>query len=134
MLTSIYLSWFRDPELVRRVSVPTPEWLHYVTTTPGVFAWLIYHAAMPVGQIQLDTMPEHLGSLAYVVNPTLRRRGYGTAMLKALLSRPEAGALKQIDAAVEPDNIVSRRCLEAAGFVLQKGEPDHDGLLHYIYE
>jgi RimJ/RimL family protein N-acetyltransferase len=128
-----YSTWFRDPELARRIEPPTQEWLHYVTTMPGVYAWLIYHAMTPVGQVQLDTTPEHRGTIAFAVNPALRQRGYGTAILRALLTRPEAARLHQIDAAVEPDNTASRRCLVMAGFVLLSDCPDDDGFLHYIY-
>ncbi len=128
----LYTTWFHDPELARRIAPPTPQWLHYVTTTPGVYAWLIYHAAAAVGQMQLDTTPEGTGSIGLMVNPSLRRQGYGTAMLRATLTRPETAGLQQINATVEPDNMASRFCLAAAGFVLLRDSPD-DGFLHYIY-
>jgi len=67
----LYTTWFRDPELARRIETPTRQWLHYVTTTPGVYAWLIYPAMRPVGQMQLDTTPQDRGSIALAVNPAL---------------------------------------------------------------
>ncbi len=126
-------TWFQDPELARRIQSPTPQWLHYVTTTPGVYAWLVYHATAAVGQVQLDTTPEGTGSIGLAVNPSLRRQGYGTAVLRALLTRPETATLHQIAADVEADNTASRRCLVKAGFVLLSDRPDDDGFLHYIY-
>lgn len=129
----LIMPWFHDPELARRISPPTLQWLHYVTTTPGVYAWLIYHATAAVGQIQLDTTPEGTGSIGLIVNPSVRRQGYGTAALAALLTRPETATLHQIAADVEPDNTASRRCLLTAGFVLLSDCPDGDGFLHYIY-
>ena len=126
-------TWFRDPELARRIQLPTPQWLHYVTTTPGVYAWLVYHATTAVGQVQLDTTSKGTGSIGLAVNPSLRRQGYGTAVLRALLTRPEATRLHQIAADVEADNTASCRCLVKAGFVLPSDRPDDDGFLHYIY-
>ncbi len=127
----VYATWFPDPELALRLETPTQQWLQYVTTTPGTFAWLVYDATMPVALVQLDTTAERIGSIAFAVNPSLRRQGYGTAVLRALLTRPETARLQQIDAMVELDNAASRRCLSAAGFVLLSEQPDEDGFLQY---
>ena len=71
------------------------------------------------------------GSIAFVIDPALRGRGLGRAMIATLTVRPELRLVELFEAGVEPQNIASRRCLEAAGFQLRSVEPDFEGMLYY---
>ena len=52
-------------------------------------------------------------------------------MIGALIRRPELARVQLFEAGAEPDNLASRRCLEAAGFRLRTSEPDYEGMLYY---
>ena len=47
-------------------------------------------------------------------------------MIATLTVRPELRLVELFEAGVEPQNIASRRCLEAAGFQLRSVEPDFE--------
>jgi RimJ/RimL family protein N-acetyltransferase len=130
-----FCSWFENEELRRRISLPTSVWFDYVRQTPGVYAWMIYDATQPVGEVQLDIIANNSGAtghIALVVNPDLWQQGWCKRILRALLKRPELAALTTIEAHVEPDNIASQRCLQFVGFA--KAEIiSKEGMLIYSY-
>lgn len=64
------------------------------------------------------------GSLAYVVDPALRRHGYGTAMIAALLALPDLAHTEPFGAGVDPANRPSVNCLVRTGFRPLRTEPD----------
>jgi RimJ/RimL family protein N-acetyltransferase len=71
------------------------------------------------------------GSIAFVIDPQLRRRGLGRAMIAAVTQQPELQLVELFEAGVEPANTASRRCLEDAGFHVRTDEPDYEGMLYY---
>ena len=83
------------------------------------------------GPIITDSMDVATGSIAFVVDPQLRRRGLGRAMIVAVMGRPELRSVALFEAGVEPENTASRRCLQAAGFHLRSARPDLEGMLCY---
>jgi RimJ/RimL family protein N-acetyltransferase len=91
----------------------------------------VYGAEGADGPIMLETIDAVTGSIAFVVAPVLRGRGLGRAMIAAMLARLELRDVELFEAGVEPQNIASRRCLEAAGFELRSPEPDFEGMLYY---
>ena len=66
-----------------------------------------------------------------MIDPALRGGGLGRAMIATLTDQPELRLVELFEAGVEPENIASRRCLEAAGFRLRSVEPDFEGMLYY---
>ena len=91
----------------------------------------IYGGEGPEGAIITESIDLATGSIAFVIDPSLRRRGLGRAMLRALPRRPELQFVELFEAGVEPENLASRLCLEAAGFRLRSQEPDCEGMLYY---
>jgi predicted acetyltransferase len=66
-----------------------------------------------------EALPPHcLGHIGYAVVPWKQGRGYATEALRLLL--PEAGAegLRYVEITTEPENIPSRRVIEANGGTL----------------
>ena len=94
----------------------------------------VYGGEGPDGPIITASTDVATGSIAFVVDPAVRRRGLGRAMITALMRRPELGFVELFEAGVEPENTPSRRCLEAAGFRLRSGQPDCEGMLYYEAE
>ncbi|MGI8414504.1 MAG: GNAT family N-acetyltransferase [Solirubrobacteraceae bacterium] len=91
----------------------------------------VYGGEDPDGPIILETSFVATGSIAFVIDPQVRRRGLGRAMIAALTEQPELPLVELFEAGVEPVNTASRRCLEAAGFGVRSGEPDCEGMLYY---
>jgi len=61
--------------------------------------------------------PTCLGHVGYSVVPWKRRRGYATAALRALLPALAAEGLRYVEITTDPDNMPSRRVIEANGGV-----------------
>jgi predicted acetyltransferase len=62
--------------------------------------------------------PTCLGHVGYSVVPWKRRRGYATAALRELLPSLVAEGLRYVEITTDPDNMPSRRVIEANGGVL----------------
>lgn len=66
-----------------------------------------------------EALPPHcLGHVGYTVVPWKRRRGYATAALRAILPDMAAEGLRYVEIVTDPDNMPSRRVIEANGGVL----------------
>jgi predicted acetyltransferase len=62
--------------------------------------------------------PTCLGHIGYSIVPWKRRRGYATRALHALLPEARAEGLRYVEITTDPDNLASRRVIEANGGVL----------------
>ena len=62
--------------------------------------------------------PYCLGHIGYAVVPWKQRLGYATAALRQLLPEARAIGLPYVEITTDPDNIASRRVLEANGAIL----------------
>jgi predicted acetyltransferase len=62
--------------------------------------------------------PTCLGHIGYSVVPWKRRLGYATAALREILPSLAAEGLRYVEITTDPDNIPSRRVIEANGGVL----------------
>jgi GNAT superfamily N-acetyltransferase len=83
------------------------------------------------GPIIAESIEVATGSIAFVIDPRLRRRGLGRTIIQALLRQPELRFIELFEAGVEPENVASPRSLEAVGFDLRSEEPDFEGMLYY---
>lgn len=88
-----YRLWMWDGEFVGVISL---RWV------PGT-------AALP---------PHVLGHVGYSVVPWKRQRGYAKAALGMMLLRARVEGLTSLEITTDPDNIASRRAIEANGGVL----------------
>jgi len=91
----------------------------------------VYGGEGPHGPIITEMIDVVTGSIAFAVDPKRRRRGLGRAMIGALPRRPELRQVELFEAGVEPENVASRQCLEAAGFRVRSELPDCEGMLYY---
>jgi RimJ/RimL family protein N-acetyltransferase len=98
----------------------------------GVFdRCTVYGGEGAEGPIITETIDSVTGSIAFAVDPELRGRGFGRALIGALVEHPDLRSVELLEAGVEPDNAASRRCLEAAGFALPSAQRDFEGMLYY---
>jgi len=91
----------------------------------------VYEGEGANGPVITETIDVPTGSIAFVIDPLRRCHRLGRGMIATLLDRPELLPVELFEAGVEPENIASRRCLEAAGFQLRSVEPDFEGMLYY---
>jgi RimJ/RimL family protein N-acetyltransferase len=112
-----YLAWDKD--------VP----VGYVDC--GTFdRWVTWEGG-PGGHGVVGVIDELSGGIAYVVDPALRRRGYGVDMILSLLQVPELGHVSFFAAGIEPENTASVQCLLSAGFHPLDPVPDWEGIVYY---
>jgi len=62
--------------------------------------------------------PYCLGHIGYGVVPWKQRRGYATRALREMLREAKAEGLRFVEITTDPDNVASRRVVEANGGVL----------------
>ena len=66
-----------------------------------------------------EALPSHcLGHIGYAVVPWKQGRGYATCALRELLQEVKAEGLRYVEITTNPDNVASRRVIEANGGVL----------------
>lgn len=66
-----------------------------------------------------EALPAYcLGHIGYSVVPWKRRRGYATRALSKILPDAKAEGLRFVEISTDPDNVASRRVIEANGGVL----------------
>jgi RimJ/RimL family protein N-acetyltransferase len=73
-------------------------------------------------------------ALVLVVDPLRRRRGYGSATLRAVVEHGDMSSIGLFFGGVEQDNVASIACVTKAGFRPWSLEPDFEGMLHYSLE
>jgi RimJ/RimL family protein N-acetyltransferase len=86
----------------------------------------------PAGRGVTGAIGVPAANISYVVDPALRRRDYGTAMIAVLMAQPELAHIALFGAGVEPANAGSVGCLLKNGFRLLDPEPDADGVVYYV--
>lgn len=67
-------------------------------------------------QLGTEALPPYcLGHIGYGVVPWKRRRGYATQALREMLVEARIEGLRYVDVTTRPDNVASRRVIEANG-------------------
>ena len=122
----------RDPEAfvrslddreARGEPIPMPDGTT-VARLPGYFRW-IFDGDDFCGAINFrwkpgtEGLPPYCpGHIGYAVVPWLRGRGHATAALRLLLPDAAREGLRYVEITTDPDNVASRRVIEANGGVL----------------
>ncbi len=84
----------------------------------------------PGGGGVTGTIDVPAGSISYVADPALRRRGYGAAMVSAVLAVPELEHI-ELFASAGPAGAGSAGCLRRPGFEPLNPEQDWEGIVYY---
>lgn len=93
--------------------------------------WVRYHGEGPLGPLLSDEDRRTAMGMAYVIDPTTWRHGYGRAAIEAVLHHPAVTDVQTFFCGIDTDNHASRRCAEATGFHLVDSQPDHEDMLYY---
>ncbi|MGD0395058.1 MAG: GNAT family N-acetyltransferase [Acidimicrobiales bacterium] len=153
--------WFEDPETQRWLGGPKWPWmaLELADAPLGEFRgaqetgrhrFLAWDKDVPVGYVDCGTFDRWAtwdggpdgrgvvsvidapsGSIAYVTDPALRRRGHGVDMILSLMQVPPLAHVSLFAAGIEPENTASVLCLLSAGFRPLDPAPDWEGIVYY---
>jgi predicted acetyltransferase len=96
---------------------PPPNWVHSTT-----YWWAEgpeYLGSIRIRHALTPQLLETGGHIGYDVAPKARRRGHGTAMLRAALPIAARIGLDRVLITCDPGNVGSRRVIEANGGVLE---------------
>jgi RimJ/RimL family protein N-acetyltransferase len=134
--------WFDDPEtqqwlggrkwpamVLRLAKDPPAE--HGGNPTTGREAFLAIEDGSPVALLDVETYQDGTAGFAFVVAPSQRGRGVCRQAILALVTQVAIAGGHELSAGVEPGNVASIRCLEAASFKATSDQPDAEGFLHF---
>lgn len=130
-------SWHEDPELAGRYggkAWPEKLW-EIMRKDENRKCWLAVHDGLIVGYVDFEIhADEKCAWIGLAVNPEIRGKGFGKAILKQFLEQPFAREYGEIKAGIEPDNAASVKCFEAAGFKPLADKPDDEGIIDYSFK
>jgi RimJ/RimL family protein N-acetyltransferase len=125
--------WLGDrgwPLMVLRSAASLPA-EHNDTLLAWRRAWILEEDAVPIALVDVEAYADRTASLALLVAPAHRRQGVGRRALKMAAAELSAAGVREVFGGVQPENVASIRCLEAAGFARRADDPDADGFLYF---
>ena len=135
-------AWFDDPEtrrwlgdrrwpaMILRLAADLPA-EHCGHRVIDRRAWIIEEGDVRVGMIDVEIYADRTAGLAFVVAPAHRGRGVARGALRAIATQLAASGVQEVFGGVETDNVVSMRCMEAAGFTRRSQHPDAEGFVYF---
>ena len=131
---AVLQEWFADPILNQGVDGDNlPRQFACMQSELNYWAWIACEGDRPVGFVWFEIQEDGIGNESLGIQPDLRNRGYGSAMLRALIETPEAQQASCVAAHIDPKNTASIRCHEKVGFVCESDEPDEEGFLRFVH-
>ena len=108
---------------------------------PGYMPSITYFATLgdlPVGMLQIrlelnDNLLQTGGHIGYSVRPSMRNRGYATAMLALALERCSSMGIYNVLVTCKKDNIASAKVIIKNGGVFENEVEDEGGILFQRY-
>jgi RimJ/RimL family protein N-acetyltransferase len=132
--------WFDDPETQQWLGdrkwpamVLHPPAEHRGHPTVRRESLLAIEDGSPVALLDVETYQDGTAGFAFVVDPGRRGRGVCRQAALALVARLAKAGVHGLFGGVEPANLASIRCLEAAGFKSSSGQPDAEGFLQFAH-
>lgn len=127
--------WFKDFEIQRRLEgmLPLNEWYNFIHKNENYYVWLAFENEQPVGMVMVEIEDDFIGSIALVVKPSLRNKGYGRSMIEKTMILPEMSCIKKWYAGIEEDNFACIKCFQSIGYTVENVQPDEDGFYSLIY-
>lgn len=133
----LLLKWRNDPitrEMSRNTEIVSldehRQWFLKTSNDEKRLILIGYCDAIPVGMVRLDRQDVEVAEIGINLNPEMRGKGFGTALLQAVCSYAFGSlGVKRIKAVVKSKNLASINIFEGTGFVLQS---EADGFREYL--
>jgi len=122
--------WFQDAETQRWLGGAGWPRLCISLAGPMRRVYLGLDIELAVGLIDIEIHPDRRASFANVIAPEHRGKGFGTALLRAMVAEPALEDIEEFFAGTERGNVASRRLLERCGFHAVTGE-DEEGFTYF---
>ncbi|WP_223146303.1 GNAT family N-acetyltransferase [Pusillimonas sp. ANT_WB101] len=76
-------TWFEDAEVKRRLErmMPFDDWFRFADENENYRVWAALKEGKPVGVVMVEIEEDLTGNIALLVDPLLRGRGYGKALI-----------------------------------------------------
>ncbi|QJD83249.1 GNAT family N-acetyltransferase [Cohnella herbarum] len=126
--------WHKEPETLYRVSIEdTDTWFKSVSSNLDYFVWVAIEDNELVGEVIVELIDYKKAVIAFIVNPKLRKQGYGKKLIRCLLDYRYLKEINEFEAWVDDDNVGSIKCVEAVGFLKATFQIDDDQI-KYVYK
>lgn len=79
-------------------------------------AWRLMLDDETLALVTVAVDPFHVGKLNLVVDPRVRRRGVGSAVVRELVKQPEIKSLRGLEGEVPASNVAAQKILIKNGF------------------
>ncbi|MGN9867014.1 GNAT family N-acetyltransferase [Bacillus swezeyi] len=128
-------TWFEDGEVQKRLEgmMPLHDWYNFVEENENYQVWAALQDGKPVGAVMVEVEEGFTGNIALLVDPFLRSKGYGKAIIKRTVQLSEMSRIKKWFAGIEEDNHACLRCFQSIGYSFESDQPDEDGYYSLIY-
>ncbi|MFN8677488.1 MAG: GNAT family N-acetyltransferase [Thermomicrobiales bacterium] len=98
---------------------------------PETVFWLMEGETF-IGRLSIRVTPDEarirtIGNIGYMIRPSRRRMGYGTAILTLALPAAKALGLTRVLVTCDEDNLASRKIIERNGGRLEGATPSRNG-------
>ena len=117
------------PEISRFISINENKYFKFVVKNENVFYYKIFDNDNLIGSVHCEFADETM-YLSLLVFPEYQNNGYGTKILEDIINCTLPLEFKNIEVAINDDNIPSVRLFEKVGFVRTSV---NGGLITYIY-
>lgn len=133
--------WWSDPETKKWIGgYPASKALELSQSPPDEFRGrkVLKRSALvglldqqPVSLVDFELYEDASAGVGLVVGPNHRKQGWGRETLRRLADSKHVAGIKVLFAGIEPKNVASVRCFQAAGFIPRTTEPDHEGIIYF---
>lgn len=101
------------------------EWFHRVLEDNTIQQYILYHKAIPAGQIRIN-IEDGIGLISYSIATDMWGHGFGSLILTLLKEKLEKekgiGAVRKLKGQVKYENIASQKAFERCGYKKEKKE------------
>ncbi len=112
----IILSVYKQPSILRFISIDEENYWKYITSTVNVYFYKIYKDGVLVATIHLEA-DNRVMYMSLVVFPEYQKQGIATTILKDIQTGKLELDFNKIQVSIDEKNTASIKLFESAGFV-----------------
>lgn len=114
--------------------LPLDKFVNFLLAAENRLTYFAFLNEKAVGMMDIEFYPKEKSSaMSLLVAPEERRKGFGKILLEKTIQLHVFDKVNQLDAFIEPENIVSIKCFSKVGFQKINKEVDEDGMFQFSY-